>query len=137
MMKHSSFFVFEYVYLFFFFFFSSRRRHTICYRDWSSDVCSSDLLKVGFRVGDHAPDFELRSLDGGRVSLSELRGKPVLLNFWATWCAPCRVEMPWLVELHEKYRAQGLQIIGVSLDDSGSTQEVAALAKERGVNYQL
>ena len=71
----------------------------------------------GFQVGQLAPDFQLLSLDGTRVKLSEVRGRPVLLNFWATWCAPCRVEMPWLVAIDQKYRAQGLQVIGVSMDD--------------------
>jgi peroxiredoxin len=94
-------------------------------------------IKVGFQGGDRAPDFDLRSLDGSRLKSSELRGKPVLLNFWATWCAPCRIEMPWLVELDEKYRAQGLRIVGISMDDSGDTQEVADFAKERGVRYQV
>ena len=96
-----------------------------------------DAIKVGFRVGERAPDFELRSPDGSTVKLSALRGKPVLLNFWATWCTPCRVEMPWLVELDKKYGTQGLQIVGVSLDDTGAAQEVAAFAKQRGVKYQI
>jgi len=97
----------------------------------------NNSIEVGFRLGDRAPDFELPSLDGSHVKLSELRGKPVLLNFWATWCAPCRVEMPWLVELDEKYRDRGLRIVGVSMDDLGETQEVARFAKERGVKYQV
>ena len=96
-----------------------------------------NAVKVGFAVGDRAPDFELRSLDGHSVKLRDLRGKPLLLNFWATWCAPCRVEMPWLVELDQRYRTQGLQIVGVSLDDSGWTREVAAFVTQRGVQYQI
>jgi len=94
-------------------------------------------IKVGFRVGERAPDFELHSLDGTTVKLSALRGKPVLLNFWATWCTPCRVEMPWLVELDEKYRTQGLQMVGISMDDPGATQDIVAFAKERGVKYRV
>ena len=92
---------------------------------------------VGFQTGQTAPDFELTALDGSRLRLSGLRGRPVLLNFWATWCAPCRVEMPWLVELDKQYRGQGVQIIGVSLDDSGSQAEVARFAQERGVQYPV
>ena len=91
----------------------------------------------GFQVGQLAPDFQLLSLDGTRVKLSEVRGRPVLLNFWATWCAPCRVEMPWLVAIDQKYRAQGLQVIGVSMDDSGETRKIAAFAKERAVKYPV
>src|ERR1700682_3652025 len=58
-----------------------------------------------------APDFQLKSLDGKTVKLSDFRGKPVLLNFWATYCAPCRVEMPWLVDLHKQYHPQGLEML--------------------------
>jgi peroxiredoxin len=94
-------------------------------------------VKTGFLSGDLAPDFNLRSLDGGMMRLSELRGHPVLLNFWATWCAPCRVEMPWLVAFHQQYRAQGVQIIGVSLDDADSEHQVAIFAKDKGVKYPV
>ncbi len=65
-----------------------------------------------------APDFILPLLDGGQLRLSSLRGKVVLLDFWATWCVPCREETPHFVELQKKYGDRGLQIIGVSMDDS-------------------
>jgi len=94
-------------------------------------------IEIGFQVGQLAQDFQLFSPDGTSVKLSEARGRPVLLNFWATWCAPCRVEMPWLVAIDQKYRAQGLQVIGVSMDDSGTTGKVAAFAKERAVKYPV
>jgi len=64
-----------------------------------------------------APDFSLPNLKGQELELSSYRGKVVLLDFWATWCVPCREEIPHLVELQNKYRDQGLQIIGVSMDD--------------------
>ena len=94
-------------------------------------------MVVGFQIGERAPDFDLLSLDGSHVKLSDLHGQPVLLNFWATWCTPCRVEMPWLVAIDQQYRVQGLRVIGVSMDDSGATQQVAAFAKEKEVNYQI
>src|SRR5271155_5628159 len=65
-----------------------------------------------------APDFTLQSLDGKTVRLSDFRGKPVVLNFWATWCGPCKIEMPWFVDLQRQYGSQGLQIVGVALDDA-------------------
>ena len=65
-----------------------------------------------------APDFTLPQLDGQALRLSSYRGKVVLLDFWASWCEPCRVETPHLVELQQKYGDRGLQIIGVSMDDS-------------------
>jgi peroxiredoxin len=65
-----------------------------------------------------APDFSLPQLNGQSLQLSAYRGKVVLLDFWATWCTPCREEIPHLVELQNKHRDQGLQIIGISMDDS-------------------
>lgn len=94
-------------------------------------------VATGFRAGDRAPDFQLRSVDGKDVKLSEFRGKPLLLNFWATWCVPCKVEMPWLVELDARYRMQGLQIVGVSMDDAGATEDVGAFARDKGVRYEV
>jgi cytochrome c biogenesis protein CcmG/thiol:disulfide interchange protein DsbE len=83
-----------------------------------------------------APDFRLESLDGRMVKLSDFRGKAVLLSFWATWCAPCRVEIPWLVELDRKYRSRGLEIVGIAIDAS-SKDEVARYAKERNIAYTM
>ena len=83
-----------------------------------------------------APDFTLQSLDGKSVRLSDLRGKAVLLNFWATWCAPCKIEMPWFVELQKQYGPEGLQIVGVAMDDA-SPKDIADFAKEMGVNYPV
>ena len=83
-----------------------------------------------------APDFTLDSLDGKSMRLSDLRGKAVLLNFWATWCGPCKIEMPWFVDLQNQYGAQGLQIVGVAMDDS-SKEDIAKFAKEMGVNYPV
>jgi len=71
------------------------------------------------------------------MKLSGFRGHPVILNFWATWCAPCRVETPWLVQLDRRYRANGVQILGVSLDDVGSEQAVATFNKEQGIHYPV
>ncbi|HEX3821648.1 MAG TPA: cytochrome c biogenesis protein CcdA [Candidatus Sulfotelmatobacter sp.] len=83
-----------------------------------------------------APDFTLESLDGQSVTLSGLRGKAVLLNFWATWCGPCKIETPWLVELQDQYANQGLQVVGVAMDDSGK-DEIAKFAKDMGMNYPV
>ncbi|MGO9649912.1 Alkyl hydroperoxide reductase [Candidatus Sulfotelmatobacter sp. SbA7] len=86
--------------------------------------------------GDTAPDFTLQSLDGKTIRLSDWRGQAVLLNFWATWCAPCKIEMPWFVELQKQYGPQGFQIVGVAMDDA-SPKDIADFAKEMGVNYPV
>jgi peroxiredoxin len=86
--------------------------------------------------GQLAPDFTLKSLDGKTVKLSDYRGKAVLVNFWATWCEPCNIEMPWLVDLHKKYAAQGFEILGVSMDDV-SEKGIAKFAQEKHVDYPI
>lgn len=91
---------------------------------------------VGEVRGVPAPDFELTALDGKRVKLSDYRGKAVLLNFWATWCSPCKVEMPWFVELQKQYGSDGLVILGIAMDDS-EAPKIAAFASELGVNYPV
>lgn len=91
---------------------------------------------VQMQAGTAAPDFTLQSLDGQTVRLSDFRGKAVLLNFWATWCAPCKIEMPWFVELQKQYGPEGLQVVGVAMDDA-SPKDIAGFAKEMGVNYPV
>jgi peroxiredoxin len=83
-----------------------------------------------------APDFSLQSLEGKTVRLSDYRGKPVVLNFWATWCEPCKVEMPWFVDLQRQYGPAGVQFLGVAMDDA-STKEIAAFAESMKVNYPI
>jgi peroxiredoxin len=91
---------------------------------------------VGDVSGRVAPDFQLTSLDGKLVKLSDYRGKAVLLNFWATWCSPCKVEMPWFVDLQKKYGSDGLVVVGVAMDDA-SASKIAEFAGEMGVNYPV
>lgn len=86
--------------------------------------------------GKLAPEFSLESLQGQTVHLADFRGKAVLLNFWATWCQPCKIEMPWLEEMQQQYGPQGLQIVGIAMDDA-SKEEIAKFAKEMGVNYPI
>ncbi|HXH37128.1 MAG TPA: TlpA disulfide reductase family protein [Thermoanaerobaculia bacterium] len=94
------------------------------------------LTATAARAGVAAPAFALRSLEGRTVRLSDFRGKVVLLNFWATWCGGCRVEMPWLIEIYRQYRSQGLEIIGVSMDDGGE-EVIAKFTKAKNVNYTI
>ncbi len=82
-----------------------------------------------------APDFILPQLDGQPLRLSSYRGKVVLLDFWATWCVPCREEIPHFVELQQKYRNRGFQIIGVSMDDG--PEPVRTFYQQFHVNYPV
>jgi len=72
--------------------------------------------REGISEGEITPDFTLKDLKGMEVNLKEFRGKVVLLNFWATWCPPCRKEIPSMVELYKRYKDKGVEIIGVNLD---------------------
>ena len=94
------------------------------------------LKLVGNVQGVQAPDFALMSLDGSKVKLSDYRGKAVLLNFWATWCSPCRVEMPWFEDLQKQYGKDGLVVLGIAMDDS-EPAKIAQFASELGVNYPV
>jgi thiol-disulfide isomerase/thioredoxin len=82
-----------------------------------------------------APDFTLPQLDGQKLTLSSYRGKVVLLDFWATWCVPCREEIPRFVELQKEYGDRGLQIIGVSMDDSADP--VGPFYQQFHMNYPV
>lgn len=77
-------------------------------------------MPVVLQLGQDAPNFQLRDLDGFMVSLSELRGKVVLLNFWATWCGPCRVEMPSMEHLYRSFSRKDFEILAVSTDPQGA-----------------
>ena len=96
----------------------------------------NSVTLVGDVRGVPAPDFELASLDGRKVKLSDYRGKAVVLNFWATWCSPCKVEMPWFVDLQKKYSNEGLVVLGIAMDDSDN-KKIAQFASEMGVNYPV
>jgi peroxiredoxin len=85
--------------------------------------------------GELAPDFTLSKIDGGEVTLSELRGKVVILDFWATWCPPCVKGIPEFVELYNEYKAQGLDVIGLSLDRGPSP--VKKFVVKNNVNYPV
>jgi len=77
----------------------------------------------GVEVGNLAPDFQLQNLDGQAVSLGNLRGKPVLINFWATWCGPCRSEMPYIQEIYEEWSDKGLVLLAINIGESSSKVE--------------
>ena len=96
---------------------------------------SSNRLTQPMQEQRLAPDFALPQLDGSELRLSSYRGKVVLLDFWATWCAPCREETPGFIELQRKYSSRGLQIIGVSMDDG--PEPVHVFYQEFQINYPI
>jgi cytochrome c biogenesis protein CcmG/thiol:disulfide interchange protein DsbE len=111
-----------------------------------ADAAGGSPQLVSPLKGKPAPAFELEDLSGNKVSLASYKGKAVLINFWATWCGPCRVETPWLIELRNQYAAQGFEILGVSTDDidsdnpktlSNEKKEISAFVEKMHMPYPV
>jgi len=83
-----------------------------------------------------APEFTLKDINGKSVTLSDYRGKVVLLNFWATWCGPCKMEIPWFTEFEQKYKSRGFAVIGISMDDDG-WDSVRPFIEHTHMNYRV
>ena len=83
--------------------------------------------------GKIAPAFTLQDLNGNKVSLSSYKGRPLVVDFWATWCGPCKVEIPWFEKLHDQYRSQGLEIIGISADDLDKDDPAKLFTEKRDI----
>lgn len=83
-----------------------------------------------------APDFTLTDSEGAKVKLADYRGKVVLLNFWATWCGPCQVEIPWFKEFEQQYKSKGFEVVGVSMDEDGWSAVKPYMAEHK-LNYRI
>lgn len=97
---------------------------------------SSTPASIAFAGGVAAPAFSVRGLDGRTLRLSDFKGRPVVLDFWATWCSPCRTSMPHLSEMQERYRDQGLVVVGLALDDE-SPQALRRYAERLHIRFRL
>jgi thiol-disulfide isomerase/thioredoxin len=93
---------------------------------------SDDGMSSSALVGKPAPEFALQDLSGNKVTLASFKGKAVLINFWATWCGPCKLETPWIVELRNQYASQGFEVLGIDSEaDDLAPTDIAGLAKEK------
>lgn len=105
-----------------------------------SSGCSSSSVKAASVKPDkdrhQAPDFALKDADGKVVHLSDYKGKVVLLDFWATWCGPCKIEIPWFMELQRANKDKGFEVLGVAMDDEG-WETVKPFLADLGVNYRV
>jgi cytochrome c-type biogenesis protein len=108
---------------------------TACTNDRPQPAGSSAARSID--VGDAVPAYKAVSLDGDSVSLLGQRGKVVLLNVWATWCHPCRTEIPELRKVHAAYAGRGLHLIGVSVDAQGSNDAIRAFMNDFAMNYEV
>lgn len=100
-------------------------------------ACAGDGGPEPPRIGQVAPPYPAVTLDGDSVALQDFRGRTVLLNLWATWCAPCREETPFLQSVFEEHRERGLEIVGISLDSRDQQTAVADFVEEYGVTYSI
>lgn len=92
----------------------------------------------GIEVGDAAPDFELVTLKGEPVKLSDYKGKKVILNFWATWCPPCKAEMPHMQKFYEENKEDGIEILAVNLTDMDSGMDsIESFVKDYGLTFKI
>jgi thiol-disulfide isomerase/thioredoxin len=102
-------------------------------------VVGSMLLLVAVSVGvaqQKAPNFSYKTASGETIDLSKLQGKVVVVNFWATWCGPCRREIPDMIEVYNAYKSKGLEIVGVSLD-KGGWKDVTPVVKKMNIPYPV
>jgi thiol-disulfide isomerase/thioredoxin len=97
----------------------------------SNKAGSTHAYSADKSIGMAAPDVHFKDLDGKDVSLADYNGKVVLVNFWATWCDPCRVEIPWLIDMQQKYAAKGFTVLGVAMDEEGKSVVAPFVAKEQ------
>jgi thiol-disulfide isomerase/thioredoxin len=97
----------------------------------SSNVSAHGGSSSDKSVGMQAPEVHLKQLDDREVSLSDYSGKVVLVNFWATWCAPCREEIPWLIEMQKKYADKGFTVLGLAMDEEGKSVVAPFVSNEQ------
>ena len=99
--------------------------------------CASGESTRSVTVGKTVPEYRAVSVDGDSVSLAAQRGKVVLFNVWATWCHPCRDEIPELLVLYDRYKARGLELVGVSIDANGSDEAIRSFMKDFRMTYPI
>ncbi len=99
-------------------------------RHWAASVKSAPKSAAA-AAATPAPDVSIKDLDGRDVRLADYRGKVVLVNFWATWCEPCQIEIPWMIEFQQKYGARGFTVLGVAMDEEGKTVVQPFVTKQK------
>jgi cytochrome c biogenesis protein CcmG/thiol:disulfide interchange protein DsbE len=125
---------------------AERRLGAVAQGELAPDAAGGEAQYISPLKGKPAPEFALEDLNGKKVSLASYKGKAVLINFWATWCGPCKIETPWLIELRNQYAAQGFEVLGVSTDDidrgdpqtlSDEKKEIARAVEQMRIPYPV
>jgi thiol-disulfide isomerase/thioredoxin len=125
---------------------ADRRLASAAHGEFVPDDAGGSFQYISPLSGKPAPEFALEDLTGKKVSLASYKGKALLINFWATWCGPCKIETPWLVDLRNQYAPQGFEILGVSLDDidrgdqaklNSEKQDIARFVQQMHMPYPV
>jgi thiol-disulfide isomerase/thioredoxin len=104
----------------------------VYWADKATRVDTTAASRLGVpKAGEAAPEIKVKDLNDQDVTLADYKGKVVLVNFWATWCDPCRVEIPWLIEMQDKYGPRGFTVLGIAMDEEGKPVVAPFVAKER------
>ena len=125
---------------------AERRLASVPQGELAPDAAGGEAQYLSPLKGKPAPEFALEDLSGKKVSLASYKGRAVLINFWATWCGPCKIETPWLIELRNQYAARGFEVLGVSTDDidrgdpqklSDEKKEIAQFVEQMHIPYPV
>ena len=104
---------------------------------FSAAILAVCLVSAKANAGEAAPDFTLRDVDGKEVQLQDFKGKVIMVNFWATWCGPCKLEMPHLDKMDREFEDKGFEVISISTDDARAASKVKPLIKRGGYGFTV
>jgi len=103
----------------------------------SANASDDEASAISPLKGKAAPEFSLDDLSGKKVTLDDFKGRPLLINFWGTYCGPCKIEMPWIEELSKKYADSGFKVVGITYDAEVGKEKIARQTTQLGVTYPI
>ncbi|MBD8499603.1 TlpA family protein disulfide reductase [Paenibacillus sp. CAU 1523] len=117
---------------------NNMKQESLANTEQAKNKVDESSLEVGINQGNLAPDFELKTLEGESIKLSDYRGKKVILNMWATWCPPCKVEMPDMQKIYEKYKDENVTILAVNMTQTEkNVDSIPTFLDEMGITFPV